>query len=103
MIKSQKGNFFVTNRSITHKKCLYFRNDNCVMKKIFLFVCCILWLSLLHAQNPVKWSFEAKKTGDKVYELRLTAAVNDPWHIYSQFTPDGGPQPTKISFNKNPL
>jgi thiol:disulfide interchange protein DsbD len=51
----------------------------------------------------VKWSFEAKKTGDKLYELRLSAAVNDPWHIYSQFTPEGGPAPTKISFNKNPL
>ena len=26
-----------------------------------------------------------------------------PWHIYSQNTGDGGPIPTKITFNANPL
>ena len=53
--------------------------------------------------SPVKWSFAAKKIADKTYELRLTATVAAPWHIYSQTTPEGGPLPTKISFTKNPL
>jgi hypothetical protein len=29
--------------------------------------------------------------------------INSPWHTYSQFTPDGGPLPTKFNFTKNPL
>jgi len=53
--------------------------------------------------SPVRWVFAAKKIADKTYELRLTATVAAPWHIYSQETPEGGPLPTKISFTKNPL
>ena len=44
-----------------------------------------------------------KKTGGKKYEVHLSAKIDDPWHIYSQATPAGGPVPTKISFMKNPL
>ena len=80
------------------------------MRKFILFTLLVICTGALFAQNSsanagkaVKWSFASKKTGDKVYEIHLTATVNDPWHIYSQTTPDGGPMPTKISFNKNPL
>jgi thiol:disulfide interchange protein DsbD len=54
-------------------------------------------------QNPVSWLFAAKKINSKTYEVTLTANVNNGWHIYSQFTPDGGPVPTAITFTKNPL
>ena len=53
--------------------------------------------------NPAKWTFETKKTGARQYDLIFTATVSNPWHIYSQSTPDGGPLPTAIRFNKNPL
>ncbi|MEI9809769.1 MAG: hypothetical protein WDO16_18940 [Bacteroidota bacterium] len=33
----------------------------------------------------------------------MTPTVQNPWHIYSQTSPEGGAIPTKISFNKNPL
>lgn len=59
--------------------------------------------STLSAQNPVIWDFSSKKIGDKVYEIHLTAEVEEPWHIYSQSTPAGGALPTSFSFNKNPL
>jgi thiol:disulfide interchange protein DsbD len=58
---------------------------------------------MLHAQSPVQWEYSAKKVADKTYEVRLTATINSPWHIYSQTTPDGGPTKTSISFLKNPL
>jgi len=74
-----------------------------MIKKILLAATAILFLSAVYAQNPVKWSFDAKKKGVNLYELHLTAEINDPWHIYSQFTPKGGPLPTSISFVKNPL
>ncbi len=54
-------------------------------------------------QNPVTWTYSAKKLGDKKYELRLAATVEGGWHIYSQTTPKGGPFPTTIKFVKNPL
>jgi hypothetical protein len=53
--------------------------------------------------NPVQWTFTAKKVADKTYEVRFKVSVGAPWHIYSQFTPEGGPVPTKFTFSKNPL
>jgi thiol:disulfide interchange protein DsbD len=67
---------------------------------IFLLVSNIL---LAQIQNPVNWTATSKKIADKTYEIRLTANINNGWHIYSQTTPDGGPVPTSISFTKNPL
>lgn len=55
------------------------------------------------AQSPITWSFDSKKLDAKTYEVRLTATINEDWHIYSQSTPDGGPVPTSINFSKNPL
>ena len=64
-------------------------------------------LLLYHSSNgqstPVFWSFGSKKVADNRYKIALSADVQSPWHIYSQHTPDGGPVPTKITFNKNPL
>ena len=54
-------------------------------------------------ESPVKWTFESHKKSDKVYEVVLTATFAKPWHVYSQFTPEGGPLPTKINFAVNPL
>jgi len=52
--------------------------------------------------KPTTWSFSSKKIKPNVYELYLTAMVKDGWSIYSQWTPEGGPEPTVISFDKNP-
>ena len=67
-----------------------------------------MWLLIaalpsVFGQSPVKWSFASKKIDNKTYELRLTAEVSGSWHLYSQFTPPGGPVPTQISFNSNPM
>ena len=54
--------------------------------------------------NPVSWTYTAKKTSDKTYEVRLTATIQSGWHLYSQSQPnDAIAEPTKITFNKNPL
>lgn len=73
------------------------------MKRTLLFLIVTSLSSYVMAQSPVQWNYSAKKTADKTYEVHLTATVAGPWHIYSQFTPDGGPLPTTISFSKNPL
>ncbi len=53
-------------------------------------------------KDPVKWSTSSKKVGND-YVVTVTATLPKPWHIYSQFTGDGGPVPTSFSFAKNPL
>src|SRR5579863_9810759 len=72
-------------------------------KQLLILVSFLLIMSLLKAQTPYVWSFSSKKISDKTYELHLTVDVSAPWHTYSQFTPDGGPVPTKFTFAKNPL
>ena len=74
------------------------------MKKILL-TCSIVLIGLqvMAQENPVKWTFDSKKTAAGAYEIRLNATVPSPWHIYSQKTPKGGPIPTKIQFKVNPL
>lgn len=54
-------------------------------------------------QDPVKWTYTARKKSAQVYELVITAILPKPWHIYSQTTPKGGPIATKIKFTANPL
>lgn len=74
------------------------------MKKTWLILfACLLALGSILAQKPFTWSFTVKKMADKTYEIHCLADIDLPWHIYSQFTPDGGPTPTKFEFSKNPL
>ncbi len=52
--------------------------------------------------NPVTWSYTAKKIADKTYELHLTATIEGNWHLYAQDAGEG-PEPTTIIFSANPL
>jgi thiol:disulfide interchange protein len=51
-------------------------------------------------QSPVSWSFASKEIADGVFELSLTATIDEAWTIYSQHTdPDDGPLPTAFFFD----
>lgn len=73
------------------------------MKKITLLLFLILSIfSFGQIYNPVKWSFDSKKTGENEYELYLKASINKGWHMYSQHLPsDDGPIATSFVFNEN--
>ena len=76
------------------------------MKHFFTLVAVFLVTLTVQAQrlNPISWTFSAKKTGDKTYELHLTAAIQTGWHLYSQTQPeDAIAIPTSFTFNNNPL
>lgn len=75
------------------------------MKKLFLLslFITIAYLSYSQNQTPVEWNYNAKKINSTTYEVHLTATIDGGWHLYSQTTPDGGPVPTFITFDKNPL
>jgi thiol:disulfide interchange protein len=48
--------------------------------------------------KPTKWSFSSKVTGDGEAELIMKAAIDEGWHLYSQFIDQGGPVPTSFEF-----
>jgi hypothetical protein len=75
------------------------------MKKIFLALLTLVLSFGVFAQNqdPVVWSYSAKKKSANTYEVVISARLDDSWHIYSVYTPKGGPVATKINFKKNPL
>ena len=52
--------------------------------------------------NPVIWEFTSKKIDDSTYEIHVKATVEHQWHIYSQYTEEGGPLPTTLTFEGNP-
>jgi thiol:disulfide interchange protein DsbD len=54
-------------------------------------------------KDPVSWNVKAVKKGADKYQLVITATIAQPWHLYSQNMGPGGPTPTKITINKNPL
>jgi hypothetical protein len=74
------------------------------MKKTIKIITALFIIASAKAQQDiVTWRFTANKVADKTYEMHLTASVDDPWHIYSQSTPPGGPLATSIHFDKNPV
>ena len=75
------------------------------MKKLFVLALVIAAAFKSQAQlNPVSWTFSAKKTGDKQYEIQMKATIDDKWHLYSQVQPeDAIVNPTAFTFNPNPL
>ena len=74
------------------------------MKKIVLAGLMLFFAGFAHAQinNPVLWSYSAKKIADKTYELHITATINGNWHLYAQDAGEG-PEPTTFKFTANPL
>lgn len=74
-------------------------------KKLFFYLLFLLPLGLW-AQfggdkvDPAQWNFEVKKISGKEYDLIFKADIEEDWHIYSQFTPEGGALPMEITFDK---
>lgn len=75
------------------------------MKRIsfLLFSVVIIITANAQVKSPVHWSFSSKKITTNTFEVHLTATIEKGWHIYSQNTPEGGPVPTSIGYQKNPL
>lgn len=74
------------------------------MKRILLLAVILAGTLALKAQNPVSWTFSAKKVDDKTYEVHMTANIRPGWHLYSQHQPDDAIAiPTGFTINNNPL
>lgn len=48
--------------------------------------------------EPVTWSFRSEKTAENSYDIVMTAAIEDKWHLYAMDLPEGGPIATSFTF-----
>jgi len=71
--------------------------------KVSLIKSILVFSMFTKTKNPVQWKFISKKVGDQTYEVHLTAFIDYPWRIYSQYSAEEGPLPTIIKFKENPL
>ena len=73
---------------------------NKLLIAVFLFAL-LPGLSISQALKPVKWTCSIEDRKGEEATLVMKASIDKGWHIYSQFTPDGGPLPTVFTFDKN--
>ena len=61
-----------------------------------------LWMFLLPvlllAQDVVVWESEVRKLSEDEFDIVITATIEKDWHVYSQFTPEGGPLQTTFTW-----
>ncbi|MEB3799993.1 thioredoxin family protein [Flavobacterium columnare] len=69
------------------------------MKKLLAF---LFFISSLGAYsqilNPVSWKTSVQKKSDTEFIITFDAKIEHEWHLFSQFTPDGGSLPTVFTF-----
>lgn len=49
-------------------------------------------------ENPVIWSHEVNKISDTEFDLIIKGDIHEGWHVYSQFTDEGGALPSEFKF-----
>ncbi|CAM3292997.1 Protein-disulfide reductase [Flavobacterium longum] len=49
--------------------------------------------------EPVKWKSRTEKISDTEFNLVVEAKIDEGWHVYSQFTPDGGSLPMELKYH----
>ncbi|MGL2993624.1 protein-disulfide reductase DsbD family protein [Flavobacterium sp. TSSA_36] len=70
------------------------------MKKHLLLGLLVFFCSLGNAQilDPVKWTTKIEQKSATNFIVTFNATIENEWHVYSQFTPDGGPLPLEVTF-----
>jgi thiol:disulfide interchange protein len=70
------------------------------MRKIIITLLIFLTFSNTNAQllDPVKWTTKTEKIAETEFNLIFEAKIDEGWHMYSQFTPDGGSLPLELIF-----
>lgn len=71
------------------------------MKKLAYLLLFFTTMVSMQAQimNPAKWKSKIEKKSDTEYVITLDGIVEEGWHMYSQYTDDGGPLPTEFLYN----
>lgn len=74
------------------------------MKKLTLlvFTYFIAFSALAQIIEPIKWTFDSKQNGRDV-ELIFEASIDENWHLYDTYLPEGGPIATQVVFEDSTL
>lgn len=51
--------------------------------------------------DPVEWTSKVEKKSDTEYVLVFDGIIEPEWHMYSQYTPEGGVNPLEVLFNND--
>lgn len=69
------------------------------MKKLLLLLSIFaITTSNCQVLQPVKWTSKTEKISETEFNLIVTGKIDPEWHVYSQFTPDGGPLSMLLTF-----
>jgi thiol:disulfide interchange protein len=70
------------------------------MNKLFVTLLLLLAFAKGTAQivKPVKWTTAVEKLSDTEFNLVMVGKIDPDWHMYSQYTPDGGPLSAVFTF-----
>lgn len=70
------------------------------MKRLLFLLLAFLAITQVNAQmvEPVKWKTKVEKISETEFNLVFEGDLDPEWHLYSQFTPDGGPNPLILEF-----
>lgn len=61
---------------------------------LFLLLLTVTWPSRAQDDsNPVHWGTAVEKTGDGIYDIRFTARIDSPWHMYDMGLTTAAPTP----------
>ena len=76
-------------------KSIFLRNKTLVFLVFFIFAFAKGNAQIL---EPVKWNAKIEKKSGSNAIVIFDAIIEKDWHMYSQFTPEGGPLPLEIVF-----
>lgn len=70
------------------------------MRKIIFVLLVFLAFAKGNSQilDPVKWTTKIEKKSETIFLLSFNGVIEKDWHMYSQFTPEGGPLPMEVIF-----
>ena len=60
-----------------------------------------LYLNAQGMQSHLSFKTSVETLGNNEYNLKITCTLDKDWHVFSQFTDDGGPLPTRFIFKNN--
>lgn len=65
---------------------------------LFVLISVVTFTSSGQANQTVQWQFTAEHLGNGETMLKISANIAPGWHLYSQFIAEGGPIPTRFTF-----
>jgi thiol:disulfide interchange protein DsbD len=69
-------------------------------KKIYFLLVALLAFVNVNSQilDPAKWTTKIETKSANSFLITFEGTIENDWHLYSQFTPDGGPLPLEVNF-----